>query len=65
MVRNLDTEVFKKSASRGRAFPEQHNFLVPTGQQSKWVWDKHVGANTALEYVNNKFTVKKYNEIMS
>ena len=50
MARNLDSEIFKKSASRGRDFPEQQNFLAPTGQLSKWAWDKNVGADTALEY---------------
>ena len=52
MARNLDTEIFKKSGLHGRDFPEQQNFLAPTGQLSKWVWDKNVGADTALEYVN-------------
>ena len=54
MVRNLDTEIFKKLALHGHDFPEQQNFLAPTGQLSiaKWVWDKIVGADTALEYVN-------------
>ena len=53
MVTNLDIEIFKKSGSRGHDFSEfeQHNFLAPTGQLSKWVWDKHVGANTPLNYV--------------
>ena len=52
MVRNVDIEIFKKSASRGRDFPEQQNLLAPTVQLSKWVWDNNAGADTALEYVN-------------
>ena len=52
MATNVDMEIFKKSASRGRDFPEQQNLLAPTVQLSKRVWNKSVEADTALEYVN-------------
>ena len=64
MARNRDTERFKKSALHGCDFPigrsEQKTFVAPTdhGQLSKctWVckWDKNVGADMALEYINRE-----------
>ena len=65
MARNVDTEIFKKSASRGRDFPEQQNFLAPTGQLSKWVWDKILEPTRPSSTSTEEFAVERYSEIIS